>query len=171
MLTRQVRIIRLANALLRLGWWWPNFLAEKSQTEKNRLFPHHKSRFTLYLMFSEATSRFLPFSTFPPLEAVAASWQSAWFDVAPPVSRGANYSVQPTVIKPFAHSPSCNSPLRPCCPHNMSLGVTTMFQFHLDRGMLVLSITCLLKGTWAACCTLNSSLLIEHLYIVGSCSS
>ena len=60
------------------------------------------------------------------------------------VSRGANYSVQPTVIKPFAHSPSCNSPLRPCCPHNMSLGVTTMFQFHLDRGMLVLSITCLL---------------------------
>ena len=35
-------------------------------------------------MLSEATSRFLPFSTFPPLEAVAASWQSAWFDVAPP---------------------------------------------------------------------------------------
>ena len=144
MLTRQVLIIRLANALLRLGWWWPNFLAEKSQTEKIGSF-HIINQGSLSTWCSAKQQvAFYPFLLFLPLKLSPLPGSLPDLMSPPPVSRGANYSVQPTVIKPFAHSPSCNSPLRPCCPHNMSLGVTTMFQFHLDRGMLVLSITCLL---------------------------
>ena len=82
MLTLQVRIIPLANALLRLAQWWSKFHCCSSHDCGNLLFSHHlTTKFTHYLMLSEAISRFLSSSTFsPPLKLPllpAASWHFA----------------------------------------------------------------------------------------------